>query len=156
MPKRINWSVIEDEFVQGAMTYRDLAHQYHIGLSTLESKASAGDWQAKRKAFQAATESESLPVTATEVMPPLKMSGQIDTRVILDSAINRYYAALETLEPRSLERSTDALCRLLELRAKLYPVSLAGLVEQIIERGFTAKQLIEELKEQWDVKRGNP
>lgn len=155
MPKQIDWIAIEQTYVTGLLSYKELSKAYGVGTSSVEGKAATGDWAAKRKTYRLAKESGDTPIKAEEVVSvspasPVNLApGQIDIKQILDSAISRYNEALSTLEPRSLERSTDALCRLLELRAKLYPQTLSALVEQILEFGHSPKELAEELRRQW-------
>ena len=150
MPKTIDWIVIEQDYIQGDLTYKQLATKHGVGISSIESKASTGEWTDKRKAYRFARESLAVPteVVATEIT---LNQGQIDPREVLNFAIQKYYQALPNLEPRSLERSTDAICRLLELQRKLYPPTPAEWAEYAIaEFKMCPVQLWKEVKSQWE------
>lgn len=145
MPKKIDWPGIEEGYVTGRLTYREVAKAYNIGLSSVEAKAASGDWAAKRKAYRLANELGIVAAVQTQIVPIADTV--VDPMKIVDLAIAQYAAKIPELEPRSLERATDSLCRLIELRSKLHPPDLESWVKLTLEYGFNLKEVAVKMKE---------
>lgn len=165
MPKKVDWGLIRKTFVESHedLTYTQIASMFKVSLAAVEARASssktnpkAEDWRGLREAYRIAKTSHpvSTPKTAHAAVEPEQVevvtrtpAPKLDTRAILDTAIEKYYAELPNLQPRSLERATDSLCRLLELRNKLYPPTFKEWAKLTLEYGYNLKQMVAELKE---------
>ena len=145
MPRKIDWARIEQTYVTSSVTYRELAKTHGVGLSSIEAKAAAGDWANKRRACNLANEAGIVAEVQAEVIP--MADGAIDPMAIVDAAIGLYAAKIPQLEPRSLERATDSLCRLIELRSKLHPPDLEAWVKLTLEYGYDLKQVATKMRE---------
>jgi hypothetical protein len=166
LPKKVDWGLIRKTFVESHedLTYTQIASMFNVSLAAVEARASssktspkAEDWRGLREAYRIALTSHpiSTPKTAHAAVEPEQVEvitrtfppNQLDTRVILDTAIEKYYMELPNLQPRSLERATDSLCRLLELRNRLYPPTFKEWAKLTLEYGYNLKQMVAELKE---------
>lgn len=83
---------------------------------------------------------------------------EIDLLEVVESAIASGSALIETAsdtnDTKGFGGVAGGLCRLIELRLKLKPVEETALIEQLLERGLTPRELVKRLREAGWVSQG--
>ena len=86
----LDWERIENEYVTGQVSYRDLADRYQVSKKQVERQGKAGGWVEKRRVFRGKVAAEGLQKAEAEATEASVLIFRIG-RLILE----RFLAALQ-------------------------------------------------------------
>ena len=142
---------------------QDIADELKVSRRTIERWANNGGWRETRRTEDSARQisREIRPESKTNLVTfekPVARTGEfrdllrpqeIDDIEIIIAAIAELHASLPSCEDKSKGGIAGALARLIDLKRKIKPDTVADLVERAIELGIGPDELLRELRESW-------
>jgi hypothetical protein len=133
----------------------DIATALGVSRRTIDRWAKEGNWDLHRQNNKQSNVIQLQPKPRTQTPRPeyrqRDIGGSEDLEVI-ESAIADIHSSLPGAEMGKGSMAT-ALVKLIELKRKLKPETIADLVERVIELGIGPEEFLAELKNAWQQRR---
>jgi hypothetical protein len=149
---RVDWEQVEADYVTGSESLLQIAQRIGLSARSVEKRAAAGKWAAKREAYQS-EQPRTLTVIRRDGIPEVVPKEVFVSD--MQGRLERYRGTLERYLPvvpcRSLEGLISALLRLAELEREWFPESddryLQRVAEELVKRGIHPRDLITRLRQ---------
>lgn len=131
-------------------TIAAIAETIGVTRRTIERWAGEGAWREKRGNV-VSIKKQPKP----DIPRPKRQRGAIDEMELIEMALGDVSSAMSTASSedlRALGGLATALCRLIELRRKVQPPTVAVLAEQAIDLNISPSEFMAELSKQWKLR----
>ena len=147
MPKIIDWEEIRKYWQQTGASSSAIASQFGVSKRSVDDRIP--QWRTTEKPTSNVVQLQPKPVQNKRVnFRHREMEGINDVEII-ESAIADLHATLPGAEDKSKGGIAGAIARLIELKRKLIPETVADLVERAIELDIGPEEFLAELKNAW-------
>ena len=112
--RKMDWEMVERDFLASGMSYRALAEKYGLSLSSVKKRAAAGHWQERLLALR--REEEKAAQSRTEKLLELRENRRAMLLNTADDLLEKLRLALDQLEPENTPALASLARTLKDLR----------------------------------------
>ena len=120
MATQAEWEIIETAYINGEGSYKVLATRFNVPLTTLNKRASSGQWVAKRLETGDRINSKVIEKIA-EIESTKRVDELFDAIAHLDKVIDDCKVTAAQIAPKSWEGVTSLLLKAISMRQELTP-----------------------------------
>jgi UPF0288 family protein (methanogenesis marker protein 3) len=120
MATQAEWEIIETAYINGEGSYKALSVKFNVPLTTLNKRASAGQWVAKRLETDDRINSKVID-KIVEIESTKRVDELFDAIAHLDKVINDCQVAATQVAPKSWESLMSLLLKAIAMRQDLTP-----------------------------------
>jgi hypothetical protein len=152
MPKKIDWEEIRKYWQQTGASSVAIASHFEVSKRSVDDRIP--QWRTTEKPVTNVVQLQPKPKVQNPRLDFRRRDGEpIDDLFAVEAAIAHLHDSLPGAEDKSKGGIAGAIARLIELKRKLKPETVADLVERIIELDIGPEEFLTELNNAWQRKR---
>ncbi|MEH2393894.1 MAG: hypothetical protein V7K21_20245 [Nostoc sp.] len=152
MPKKIDWEEIRKYWQQTGASSNAIAD--HFGVSKRSVDDRIPQWRTTEKPASNVIQLQPKPKAQNPRLDFRRHDGEpIDDLFAVEAAITHLHDSLPAALDQSKGGIAGAIARLIELKRKLKPETVADLVERAIELDISPEEFLTELNNAWQRRR---
>ncbi|MBW4433073.1 MAG: helix-turn-helix domain-containing protein [Pelatocladus maniniholoensis HA4357-MV3] len=140
--------IAKAKFITG-VHIQEIADSLGVSRRTIERWAAEGNWRDLQQTNIVHLKPKPINSSPKLELPKIRSVESLDDIGIVEAALSELHASLPEADDKSKGGIAGAIARLVELKRKIKPETVADLVERAIELGVSPDEFLQQLRDAW-------